>query len=84
MRIAELPAPVTKFSKAREEPGLVHSVPGRIDLNFLPGSRNNCKLWRQRVDTQIIAPFQIDMLEAESDILDSVPCRCAVRRPFVR
>src|SRR5215472_2238349 len=71
MNVAELPAPISKFSQSGEEPALLHSVPGRIDLDLVPRSCHNRKFGCERFDPQIVTPFQFDMLEGERNILDA-------------
>src|SRR5215472_1799912 len=79
MSVAELPAPVSKFSQTGEEPALLDSVPGRIDLDLVPRSCHNRKFGCERIDPQILTPFQLDMLEGERNTLDAAPCGIAAR-----
>lgn len=79
MNVAELPAPVSKFSQCGEEPGLLDSSPGRIDLDLVPRSCHNRKFGCKRIDPQIITPFQLDMFEGERNILDATLCGSAAR-----
>jgi len=47
-------------------------VPGSIHLDLAPRSCNDRELGCERINAQIVAPFQLDMLDGEGNILDAL------------
>jgi len=79
MGIPKLPVSVSVFCNRRKEPGLIHTDPGGIYADFVPRGGDYRELRREWIDSQILAPLELDVLCGAREILNSRRCGCAVR-----
>jgi hypothetical protein len=77
--IAELPAPISKLSESGKKTSLLNAMPGSIHLDLAPRTGNDRELGSEGIHPQIVAPFQLDMLDSECNILNALFCRGAIR-----
>src|SRR5579864_2794036 len=75
--VAELPLAIAMFRQAGEEATFGNLVAIGVQKKFMPGSRYLSEVRGERIDTQIVSPIQLDVLDHVREILDPLGGRLA-------
>src|SRR5713226_2879797 len=78
MRIAKSPLAVPMFRQTRKEAALRSLMPLLVHDDLMPGTRYHNEVRRERIDTQILSPTQLDVLDRAPEAIDSLSRRLAV------
>ena len=78
--ISELPSPVSEFRQAAEETVLVYLLTFSVDTDLRIRARHDGQVWRQRINTQIIPPAKVDVLDRACELLNRLRGGLTVRK----
>ena len=80
VRIPELPLAVAILRDRGEEAGFMDFVISKIDLNFVVCGGDDSEIRTERINTQVIAPAKLDVLDGAGEGLGAQRCGLLIRK----
>jgi hypothetical protein len=77
--IPESPTTVSILGQPSKVSGLLDTMPSLVDLDLAPRRCDDRQISSERINVQVIAPYQVDAVDGPRKIPSALLCGCGVR-----